>query len=91
MIKKIAPDKWRHFFAGIVLGIMLQAFLLWLLSGHPGTATGITFVLVAVISYGFELFSKVTGKGYYEVLDAVATTAGALLGMAFTWLARLYF
>jgi hypothetical protein len=34
------------------------------------------------IAYGFELFSLFTGKGHYELMDAVAGVLGALIGMA---------
>jgi len=43
--------------------------------------TGIAFLLVVIISYGFELFSKFTGKGHYDMYDAVAGIIGGVLGM----------
>ena len=79
---KIAPDKWRHFIVGIVMGAVLQAFLNFLLRDHIYLATAIAFLLVLIISYGFELFSKLTGKGTYDVIDAVAGTIGGAIGMA---------
>jgi hypothetical protein len=82
VIKKIAPDKWRHFFGGIVMGAVLQGAAWWLFPANLRLATGVVFIVVVVISYGFELFSKVSGKGYYEVLDAVAAAVGGVLGMA---------
>jgi glycopeptide antibiotics resistance protein len=81
VFKKIQPDKWRHFIAGIVLGVVLQALGWWLLPLHFATATALAFVLVIAISYGFELFSKITGHGYYEIMDAVASVAGGVLGI----------
>jgi hypothetical protein len=36
---------------------------------------------VVAISYGFELYSKYTGHGHYEVMDAVAAIIGGVLGM----------
>lgn len=80
-IMKIARDKWRHFYAGIILGAVTQAACMYVMPAHIRLATLFTFLLVAAISYGFELFSKITGKGYYEILDAVATVIGGLLGM----------
>jgi hypothetical protein len=77
---KIAPDKWKHFYVGILMGAVLQAAGLWLLT--PGMATGIAFTIVIVISYGFELFSKFTGLGHYDFMDAVASIIGGVLGMA---------
>lgn len=81
MIKKIAPDKWKHFFVGIIMGAILQAFLLFLVPAHPFMTVLIAFILVVAISYGFELTSKITGKGHYDILDAVASIAGGFLGL----------
>ena len=80
--KKIQPDKWKHFFVGIIMGGVLQAFAYWLLFDHHFLATLIAFVLVLAISYGFELFSLFTGKGHYDFMDAVASALGGILGMA---------
>jgi hypothetical protein len=82
MIKKIAPDKWRHFFVGIVMGAILQAFLLFLIPARPLPATLVTFLLIIAISYGFELTSKLTRRGHYDLIDAVASIIGGVLGMA---------
>ena len=81
-MKKIAPDKWKHFFVGIAMGLALQSLLWWLLPLHILMATLIAFVIVVAISYGFELYSKFTGHGHYEVMDAVAAVVGGVLGMA---------
>lgn len=35
----------------------------------------------AFISYGFEVFSLLTGKGRYDVADAVYSFIGALAGI----------
>ena len=86
MLKKIAPDKWKHFFVGILLGGVLQAFVLFLLPAHFRLATTITFLMVASISYGFELFSLLSGHGHYDVMDAVASIIGGVLGMAVAFL-----
>jgi glycopeptide antibiotics resistance protein len=78
---KIAPDKWRHFYAGIIMGAVLQlaAFFMF-----PSLFTAVifTFLVVVVVSYGFELFSLLTGLGYYDFFDAIATIIGGILGMA---------
>jgi hypothetical protein len=84
---KIAPDKWKHFFVGIPMGAVLQAFLNFLLPAHLIAAIILTFILVIIICYGFELFSKITGRGHYDFMDAVAGTIGGLLGMGATLLA----
>jgi glycopeptide antibiotics resistance protein len=76
---KIAPDKWKHFYVGIPMGAILQSIGLWLLT--PFLASGIVLGIVIAISYGFELFSKITGLGHYDFMDAVASVIGGLLGM----------
>ena len=58
MANKIAPDKWKHFYVGILMGLVLQMFAIFFLKQNLPLATGITFILVLVISYGFELFSS---------------------------------
>jgi hypothetical protein len=90
-VNKIAPDKWRHFFAGISMGIFLQPVSLWLLPAHGWLATVLVFTVIACISYGFELFSKFTGRGVYEVMDAVASVIGGIAGMGLGWLIGLLY
>ena len=81
-MKKIAPDKKRHFYAGIFMGVVLQGFLSFLLPAHLVLSAIVAFVLIVGISYGFELFSKFSGKGHYDFMDAVAGAVGGVLGMA---------
>lgn len=78
---KIAPDKRKHFFVGIVMGAVLQAFFSFLLNTHHVLSIILAFIFSIAIAYGFELFSKFTGKGYYEVMDAVAGVLGAAIGI----------
>lgn len=81
---KIAKDKWKHFFVGIGMGAVLQSFFL------SGMHLRLSFSIVSAllfsiaIAYGFELFSKFTGKGHYDVMDAVAGVAGAIIGIGAT-------
>lgn len=84
IMKKIAPDKWKHFYAGIFLGLVLQAFFLFLLDDQLTIAFLISMGLVVAISYGFELFSKITGMGHHDLLDAVASIIGGMLGIVLT-------
>ncbi len=63
------------------MGAVLQAFLLFLIPAHPMYAILITLILVVCISYGFELASKLTGRGHYDIIDAVASVLGGLIGM----------
>ena len=68
------------------MGAVLQLAGYWLLAGHIYWATAIAFAIVVAVSYGFELFSKFTGRGHYEILDAVAAIIGGVLGMGIAWL-----
>jgi VanZ family protein len=82
MLNKIAPDKWKHFIVGILMGLFLQILGLLVFQAHYIVSIVLVFLLVAAISYGFELYSKYTGRGHYEVMDAVASIIGGVLGMA---------
>jgi hypothetical protein len=81
MLPKIAPDKWRHFYVGILMGAVLQGLGWWLLPNHTGLSAAIAFGIVILVSYGFELFSLFTGMGRYDFMDAVASVIGGSLGM----------
>ncbi|MBX3254861.1 MAG: hypothetical protein KF862_12030 [Chitinophagaceae bacterium] len=85
MAGEIPPDKWKHFIVGIPMGAILQVVCNWM-TENPLQATIITFVIVVAISYGFELFSKITRLGRYDFLDAVASVIGGVLGMGLVWL-----
>jgi len=78
---KIAADKWKHFFVGVVMGAVLQAFFSFLLDGAPGLPVLLALIFSSVVAYGFELVSKFTGKGHYDLGDAVATMFGAVPGI----------
>lgn len=85
MMKKIAPDKRKHFFVGILMGAVLQTAAWFLLPDRP--VLGVILVLIAIvaISYGFELLSLITGRGHHEVMDAIASIIGGITGMAINW------
>jgi len=85
LFKKIAPDKWKHFYVGILLGIFLQAIAIWLSPQHLVFASFTAFIILTAISYGFELFSKITGRGHYEIADAIASIIGGGIGMAISF------
>jgi hypothetical protein len=87
---KITPDKWKHFFVGIAIGAILQAFFTFLLDGHIIYSLLLSVIFSFVIGYGFELFSKYTGKGHYEFMDAVAVLVGALPGIGIVYLIQLF-
>jgi hypothetical protein len=86
---KIARDKWKHFYVGIVMGAVLQAFFSFLLDAHFGLAILLAFIFSIVIGYGFELISKFTGKGHYDIMDAVASVIGATIGIGSVVLIQL--
>ena len=91
MFKKIAPDKWKHFYVGILMGLILQMIDIWLFPQQPFLSTIITLVIVIIISYGFELFSKITGFGIYDIMDAVASIIGGIAGMGIGWVVAIAF
>ncbi len=63
------------------MGLVLPSAGYFLLPGHPYINAMVSFGLIVGISYGFELYSKFTGHGHYEVADAVASVLGGLVGM----------
>lgn len=87
MLKNIAPDKKRHFYAGILMGAVLQGLGWWLMPDNIPLSVVIVLVLVIAISYGFELFSLVTGIGIHDFMDAVASAIGGILGLGLALLA----
>jgi len=91
VIPKIAPDKWKHFFVGIAMGLLFQFSGSLLLPMHLYWAAIISFTIITAISYGWELLSKITGKGHYEIMDAVFSIAGGLAGMGFVAVIEHYY
>jgi hypothetical protein len=83
---KIKADKWKHFFVGIVLGLLFHLTTIYLFQLSALPASLLAFTVVVVIGYGFELFSLFTGLGHYDIMDAVATVIGGLPGIAVCWL-----
>jgi VanZ family protein len=88
-LKKIEPDKWKHFYVGIAMGAVLQAFFWFLLPGHAGLDTLLAFVISLFICYGFELFSRFTGLGHYDLGDVVAGMIGAVMGIGLVLIFQL--
>ncbi len=85
MAIKVAPDKKKHFLVAIPLGIILQLFAEWLFPFQQANAWLLSFVILVIICYGFELLSLITGKGHHDFIDAVAGILGGVLGMAIWW------
>jgi hypothetical protein len=71
------------------MGAVLQGFFSFLLDARIGLAILSSLIFSIAIAYGFELFSKLTGKGHYDVMDAVAGVIGALIGIISTILLQL--
>lgn len=91
MFQNIQPDKWKHFVVGIAMGAFLQVAGFWLLPYSFAVTTLIVGLLVVAISYGFELFSKLSGLGHYDVKDAIASVIGGIIGMALVIFPKYYF
>lgn len=79
---KIPPDKWKHIIVGILMGIVFLVIVHTFFSQYLVIGYIISFLLIAGIGYGFELFSLFTGLGHYDFMDAVATIVGGLVGIA---------
>lgn len=62
------------------MGFFLQAMGYWFFPDEPGLVIVGVFILGIIISYGFELFSRVTGWGIYDVMDAVFSAIGSIAG-----------
>lgn len=80
---KIAPDKKKHFWVGMLMGAIFRIFTLYFFPQNYGLGILITFILIIALCYGFELFSLIAKIGHYEILDAVAGIIGGSIGMGF--------
>ena len=88
MLNKLKADKWKHFAVGVVMGLALEAMLLWLLPSWIIGGSIIVFIIIAVVSYAFEVLSLIIKKGHYDIWDAIAGAVGGIAGMAIILLAR---
>lgn len=77
---KIEADKWRHFYAGVAMAIILCSAGA-LMNIELKLVFIFSFIIVVSISFGFEIFSLISGLGRYDIWDAVATIIGAIFGM----------
>ena len=84
MMKRWERDKWKHFFVGIPLGVVLQFAAMYFFPGDLFIASTLSIAALIFICYAFEMVSKVTGKGHYELMDAIAGILGGLIGIAAT-------
>ncbi len=85
MAYKIGNDKKKHFLVGIPLGALLQFLSMYLLPAETAWSIAASFVVLAAICYGFELYSLVTGKGHADNLDAIAGILGGIIGITLWW------
>ncbi len=88
---KISYDKWKHFYVGILLAVFFQIVLQFHLSVAFAPALAMNMLLVNIIGFGFELFSKITGWGHAELRDALATLMGGMAGAVFILLLEFFF
>lgn len=88
-MKKIAADKWKHFYVGIPLGAVIYGLATLYWPWQPVTALIVSSVIVIAICYGFELYSKITGKGHYELMDAIAGVVGGAVGIGLVVLLKM--
>lgn len=86
---KIERDKWRHFYVGMAIGLLLQITALFVFPAFILWSTLTVLFLLAGINYGFEVLSLILKRGHYDVIDAVAGMIGGLIGMAAAF--ALYF
>lgn len=78
---RIAPDKWKHIFVGVAMGICFPLVFTWALATPPLISAGISFSLVVLIGFAFEFYSGITGHGHYDPMDGVATVVGGVLAL----------
>jgi hypothetical protein len=84
VIMKLAPDKWRHIFAGFFIGLVLPIIGHYMFDFPVVSNYFLSVFGLMLISYGFEVFSFVSGKGHYDMVDAIVTVLGGLPGLAFS-------
>jgi len=82
MLRRIKKDKWKHFFVGIGLGVLLEWVAIHFFPAWHWMASFLVFGLLLAICYGFEIASLVFKRGHYDVMDAVAGIIGGVIGMA---------
>lgn len=85
MFYKIAPDKKKHLIVGIPLGILLPFLASFVFPAQPGYVLITSILALIIICYGFELFSKITGRGHADNMDAIAGIVGGLIGIGIYW------
>ncbi len=75
---------------GIPLGIVLEFICVYFFPLHLLFATAASFIILLAGCYAFELFSLITGKGHYELLDVLAGVIGGVVGIGAVLLSMSY-
>jgi hypothetical protein len=78
---KVGKDKWKHFFVGILLGMLLHLGLDYFFDLPVLRSLLVSLLLMITLCYGFEILSLVTGFGHYEWADAVSGMVGGAIGI----------
>jgi len=78
---KLAPDKKKHFWVGMLMGAIFHILVIFFIPQNFWLSILITFTLIVALCYGFEFFSLITKLGHYEVMDAVVGIIGGAIGM----------
>lgn len=65
----------------MLMGAIFRIFTLYFFPQQYIFSIVITFILIVAVTYGFELFSLITKRGHYEIMDAIAGTIGGTIGM----------
>ena len=66
---------------GIPLGAVLQFASFYFFPLQLIFATAVSFIILLSGCYAFELYSLITGKGYYELSDVLAGVIGGMIGI----------
>lgn len=78
------------FFCRHIDGCCFTGVPAFLIPARPLLTVLIALILVLAISYGFEVASKITRRGVYDVMDAVASVIGGIVGMLIPILFKLH-
>ena len=77
---KLDGDNWVCFYAGATMAILLCSAGI-LMNINLKLVFIFAFIIVVCVSFGFEIFSLISGLGRYDIWDAVATIIGGTVGL----------
>ena len=78
---KIGKDKQKHFYVGFILATGFHLLFQYLFGISLSYSIFLNLLLIFCIAYAFELFSKYSGHGHYEMNDVWATLLGGVLAV----------